>query len=53
MPFLSNICLLIEIYSGYKVTCFEEDDFGVNGKQLDPICRDPADIICGASGMNY
>ncbi|KAN0067194.1 HNH endonuclease domain containing protein [Elaphomyces granulatus] len=37
---------LISINSddGYKIICFDVDDvFGVDGKQLDPICRNPAD----------
>ncbi|KAK9327185.1 HNH endonuclease-domain-containing protein [Lipomyces starkeyi] len=27
----------------YKITCFSEDLFGVDGRTLDHVCRDPAD----------
>ncbi|KAK9239235.1 hypothetical protein V1525DRAFT_339906, partial [Lipomyces kononenkoae] len=28
---------------GYKITCFYGDPFGIDGKILDPVCRDPSD----------
>ncbi|KAK9375636.1 uncharacterized protein V1513DRAFT_377532 [Lipomyces chichibuensis] len=28
---------------GYKITCFDGDPFGIDGKILDPVCRDPSD----------
>jgi hypothetical protein len=28
----------------YKIICFKPDPFGLDGKQLDPICRDQNDI---------
>ncbi|KAK9492050.1 hypothetical protein V1508DRAFT_405021 [Lipomyces doorenjongii] len=28
---------------GYKITCFDGDPLGIDGKILDPICRDPND----------
>ncbi|KAK9241770.1 HNH endonuclease-domain-containing protein [Lipomyces tetrasporus] len=28
---------------GYKITCFDGDPFGIDGKVLDPVCRDPSD----------
>ncbi|KAK9357195.1 hypothetical protein V1504DRAFT_399056, partial [Lipomyces starkeyi] len=26
---------------GYKITCFDEDNMGLDGRILDPVCRDP------------
>ncbi|KAK9310895.1 hypothetical protein V1522DRAFT_48699 [Lipomyces starkeyi] len=26
---------------GYKITCFDKDPFGIDGRILDPICRNP------------
>ncbi|KAK9353106.1 hypothetical protein V1523DRAFT_450331 [Lipomyces doorenjongii] len=28
---------------GYKITCFDGDPFGIDGRILDPICRNPSD----------
>ncbi|KAK9482973.1 hypothetical protein V1527DRAFT_454531 [Lipomyces starkeyi] len=28
---------------GYKIACFDGDPFGIDGKILDPVCRDPSD----------
>ncbi|KAJ8096493.1 hypothetical protein POJ06DRAFT_284073 [Lipomyces tetrasporus] len=29
--------------NGYKITCFDGNSFGIDGRVLDPICRDPTD----------
>ncbi len=42
---MSNLLFRLtqSIKDDYKITVFEDDIFGLDGKFLDPVCRDPTD----------